>query len=839
MDVQEARRRFIVDSVKKLFSLNLSEPEILSSLKDTGLKEVDALDFIRLAKTETVVSGTGKNQNEKNQNENSVSTSNVNSTTQSNFNSENQFSSPTITEKNNSNVITNQSSNSNNFKANNSNLGNASAKKSVSEDSVDFSGMLGNEDSTNANSSNNKESDSMEAFDDTLQQLEDIDLQETEKNENAQKKETVRKAQNFSFDESKNIASTNFLKQKNPLSFVPVPPTSSTKLNSNSTTPIQSSNLSTQPTNNLNSKPLPQPNLQSLPKTNLQSSPQIKNQSNPQPNPSQKLIMSAPRNNFSFGPAVSKSPQNNSANYFTNLQKIAKPKTVDVKVPEIKTQNDFSKSLQSNSGVVDVKSLMSDADFEKLTQNMLSKQNSTQNSTQNSSQNLSQTPNQIPTQVSSQDSKSFQDLLEQKLSQDNKISLESNSAQEQNSIEQINSILDDDYSSDNSFGEQSFSEEPVPAKKQEKVLENKIISPMPAPTKPVVVPNLVLDNTLTKSINSNKNSFPKIKPNIVNIPKANNTSMASADNISVSKKAEINSVVSSSNDIGMDDLWRKGIVASINVKLSEMKKLKEEIDSIIQDKIDVAVKKETSQFKLILDSQKDLIISSNKAALEQKQKEVTMIIDAKINEIKDRSASLSNLVAQIELRGKEQAEVSKQISLTLEDARRTKTQMIMELNSELLKTKGSAQAFISTANNHMKEIDERIEKTLELEKNIAEGLLNQAEQKIEALAIQRADELISDLTVELNRLKTVEKDLNLSAMEEKLKLLDEFKTQFLDSVNGGLQKINASIATLNSTNALVEQQVQEKTLIIEAKIEELTNFEKQFTERMEKLISKK
>jgi len=302
-----------------------------------------------------------------------------------------------------------------------------------------------------------------------------------------------------------------------------------------------------------------------------------------------------------------------------------------------------------------------------------------------------------------------------------------------------------------------------------------------------------------------------------------------------SKGASKRSSASDLSSSDIDNFWKKGVVVAVNAKLSEMKRLKEDVADLVEEKVDFAVKKETKSFKVLLDSQKELIISSNKEALEQKQREIDFIIDAKINELKQYNKELSTNLVSMDQWKKDTATSLQQITSSLDELRRTKSQMIVEMNSELIKSKSSAQNFLDTADSHLREIDARVNRALELEKNIADGMLQQAEQKIESLTIQRADELIADMEVEVNRLKAIEKKISPETIDAKIQVLDEFKKQFLTSMQENLAQINAAIQEINTKNALADRMLKEKTLAIDAKLEELTKFEKEFSKKMESL----
>ena len=270
----------------------------------------------------------------------------------------------------------------------------------------------------------------------------------------------------------------------------------------------------------------------------------------------------------------------------------------------------------------------------------------------------------------------------------------------------------------------------------------------------------------------------------------------------------------------------------------EQLKLKDDIDGEIDSRVDSAVKKEINQFKVLIDSQKDLIISSNKEALMEKQKEITFIIDSKIVELKKYNREIEENIHAIEATKAEQQKAMRELDDSLDSVKKTKTTLIMEMNSELIKSKSQAQEFIDKSERHLKEMDERINKTLELEKNIAEGMLQKAEQKIETMTIARADDIIQELQVELNKVKAVEKEVSIETLDEKIKRLDQFKSEFITSMESNLTKINNAIERLNDKNATVEKELKGRMLIFDAKIDELTKFEKEFGSTMETFLKK-
>ncbi len=334
------------------------------------------------------------------------------------------------------------------------------------------------------------------------------------------------------------------------------------------------------------------------------------------------------------------------------------------------------------------------------------------------------------------------------------------------------------------------------------------------------------NNLNTQSTQNQQKSAQSYSSNILN------------SNYNPINSSTVSSQVSQSASTEMDALWKKGIVVAVNSKLLEMKKLKEEVDVNIQEKVDASVRKEVAQLRVLLDSQRDLLIASNKAALEEKQKEVSFIIDSKIVELKQANKQLATNLSALEAAKQEQQVSLEQIKQMLEEARRVKAQLLVEMNSELIKSKSQAQAFLDNADKHLKDLDERINRTLELQRNIADGMIQQAEQKIESLTLQKTDELVNDLEVRLNKLKVVESEVNPEILMQKVKMLDDFKKQFIETMKDNIAQINVAIEELNKKNVSLDMDIQQKMLVIDAKIEELTKFEKDFTMMMNNSIDK-
>jgi hypothetical protein len=345
-----------------------------------------------------------------------------------------------------------------------------------------------------------------------------------------------------------------------------------------------------------------------------------------------------------------------------------------------------------------------------------------------------------------------------------------------------------------------------------------------------IADKLLSEISQVKGVSNEKNSDVKTQNEITQ-------NLSSENGINEVEKKPVQKI-SEVQQSDIEELWKKGIVIAINAKLDDMRKMKDEIEMKIDSKVDLAVRNEINQFRVLLDSQKDLIISSNREALAEKQKEITFIIDSKIAELKKYNQEIEENMKLINQTKDSQEKAMREINESLETVKKTKTQLVMEMNSELIKSKSNTQEFIDKSDRHLKEMDDRINKTLEFEKNIADGMLAKVEQKIENLTINKANNIIDELQIELNKIKSIEKEVSIETLDEKIKTLEKFKSEFLNSMQENLKKINDAIEKLNDKNDNVEKELKGRMLIFDAKIEELTKFEKEFAKVMANYLKK-
>ena len=183
-------------------------------------------------------------------------------------------------------------------------------------------------------------------------------------------------------------------------------------------------------------------------------------------------------------------------------------------------------------------------------------------------------------------------------------------------------------------------------------------------------------------------------------------------------------------DLQVSELWEKGILATINNRLSEMKELKEEIDSALDKKVAEANKREMAKIKVLLDSQRLLLVSKVDSELEVKAKGFAEMIELKLREMKEINKEISEEIEKFK-QAENRNKVNEQaLSEKLAEVDQIKKTILSSLNTELIKTRSESREISEKMDKKLEEMDDRINKTLQLENQIVEGLMKETEKKM-------------------------------------------------------------------------------------------------------------
>ena len=197
-------------------------------------------------------------------------------------------------------------------------------------------------------------------------------------------------------------------------------------------------------------------------------------------------------------------------------------------------------------------------------------------------------------------------------------------------------------------------------------------------------------------------------------------------------------------DILVSKLWEKGIFATVNQKLAEMEDLRRDLDAVLDKKVADASKREMEKIKVLFDSQRALLVSKVDSELEAKAKGFAEMIEMKLREmrgINKQIASQIETVKEMERGSKVSADA---ISQRLEEADKLKERILSSLNGELINTRSESRSLVEEMSKKLGDMDERINKTLQLENQIVEGLVKEAERRVVALLEEKSAEFSAE-----------------------------------------------------------------------------------------------
>lgn len=232
--------------------------------------------------------------------------------------------------------------------------------------------------------------------------------------------------------------------------------------------------------------------------------------------------------------------------------------------------------------------------------------------------------------------------------------------------------------------------------------------------------------------------------------------------------------------VNLNRLWEKGILVTVDQQINEMKKLKGEIDSVINTKINVAVDKGLMKEKVIFESQQKLMMDNINSKLDSKVTEIAEIIDTKIHEMKTLNESVRENMLQLEKKEAQYKVTFDEIESKMDDLQNTKQKLVQDLTAEMIKNKSDSQEFLENAAAKMQEIDERVSRTLELESNIAEGVVKDANDKIDKIALEKTEEIKAEIDVEMQALRILRDKVNPERINNQLDTFEEISERLTE-----------------------------------------------------------
>lgn len=292
---------------------------------------------------------------------------------------------------------------------------------------------------------------------------------------------------------------------------------------------------------------------------------------------------------------------------------------------------------------------------------------------------------------------------------------------------------------------------------------------------------------------------------------------------------------SGSRDIA--ELWRQGILTTIDSKIGEMERIRKDVDAVIDDKISNAIKKETDKIKVLFDSQKSLLLDNIKNDLEAKGNEVVSVVEGKLIEIKEMGELTRENLLEIKKESESNRQLQENIDKKLTDIDEIRSKLIRDMNRAIMEAETKVEKLVNDISARLDDVDERVNRSLELESKVTEGLLKDAQMKIDRLsmakteelvnvvehktdkllieAANRANDMIAKMNTEMKHLKELSQNIKLEQITKAITELDDLKVNIAKDLKNELAKLyrqtEAKQKQLVSEMNIIQQRLQAKS----------------------------
>ncbi|GEM_PF-4703706 len=235
------------------------------------------------------------------------------------------------------------------------------------------------------------------------------------------------------------------------------------------------------------------------------------------------------------------------------------------------------------------------------------------------------------------------------------------------------------------------------------------------------------------------------------------------------------------------ELWEKGILSTVNARLAEIKQIKDDLDSVLDQKISERLKIESKKIEVVLDSQRTLFYSRIDAHLESKADELRRVLESRAKQLEDVNAKAQQQLAQVQAEKKFNAEFLGSITQKMVLLDSTRSQVLSETNSSLISMETKFREFMSESSRKRDELEQRIKGALQLETSVTDGMVESARQKIDALRLAKEKELTDEVAARLAEFDEMARKVDPKGITQKLAELNaaneklEKKEKELDS----------------------------------------------------------
>jgi hypothetical protein len=284
-------------------------------------------------------------------------------------------------------------------------------------------------------------------------------------------------------------------------------------------------------------------------------------------------------------------------------------------------------------------------------------------------------------------------------------------------------------------------------------------------------------------------------------------------------------------DTSIERLWEKGILATVDTKLSQMEKLKGEIDDVIEAKVNEHYNVMEKKLEALFDAQRELFRFKMDAQLDSKVKDVDDILNQKIEEIRKINLTTQEDLQRIKGQKMLITDLMADFTTKSEQLEETKRVILDDVGKKLEELQEKVDELISKTDERLSEVERRATKTLELEEKITQGLADQVEAQANTILEGRVKDLRQEIKDEIIQLKKLGADLASKDIQSTLQeflLANQEMKQTKKEIDGIVQKKTSEI------DAALDKKMLDVDKIVNTKMETIVAMkEKEFFKKVE------
>jgi len=267
-------------------------------------------------------------------------------------------------------------------------------------------------------------------------------------------------------------------------------------------------------------------------------------------------------------------------------------------------------------------------------------------------------------------------------------------------------------------------------------------------------------------------------------------------------------------------VWQEGVLTIVNQKLEEISAITENIDSVIKKEANTIVAKEVEKIKVVLDSQRSLLVSKINNTLAETTMLANKKVEEKLGEIVGVEERIEKRLADLTMNYRQLNEIKNSISAQIEDFPKIKEDLLSQFEQDMSKYNGVYDSTLKKYEQKLKEVDTKLNNTISLATKIVESLVETTKKKIDAFIKEKTNAQIAGIEDKLKELEAAKSRMikeiaKFEALREEYesKFKVDLETSIANYLNNNMDKIIALVVQKSADEGLETFKLQTGSLV--------------------------